>query len=246
MFSFKNTELFRYFVSLNLTKNIDKLVKQSDSTSSMLIGSIFSGSFSVLATYISTKVFPISICNVLKYCLVFTSSFILVYFIVKFIIRKVTEIYIRIKPEGVSYSTDETRDIINDFDHIALDNILIANEFIRKFPFVRTKDYKVSTFYYYEVIYYLKVSIGKTERIFVNSVKCLNSPNKTNNIDLFRLQNALDMMVEILSFIEDTSNRSLLIIDSDLIASLDHQISQLKESMSILLIKYEKYKLENY
>ena len=49
--SFKNTELFRYFIRVDLNKNVDKIIKQNSSNFSLIAGSIFSGSFSILGTY---------------------------------------------------------------------------------------------------------------------------------------------------------------------------------------------------
>ena len=57
-FSFKNTELFRYFISESVSDNVDRIIEQNNSQYSMIVGSVFSGSFSILGTLLSILFTP--------------------------------------------------------------------------------------------------------------------------------------------------------------------------------------------
>lgn len=243
--SFKNIELSRYSLSANLSKVEENLIKQNSSNVSLLAGSIFSGAFSVLATYASIKyssnfTWKIALLNVI----VFSISFIISFYIYKIFCFIAKLIKNTIRKENLASTPSEIKQIIDDFDHIACDNILVAYEFQKSFE--SEPNINVANYYYHEIVYYLKVSIDKTSKVMENGKNCLNTLITANKVDLFRVENLLDMMSEIYNFLNRNDIKSKIVIDPKLRSSFDSKISNIKVSIDNLKDSCDTFKKENF
>lgn len=224
--SFKNTELFRYFIRVDLNKSVNKLLKQNKSNFSLIAGSIFSGSFSVLGTYfgIHGNNFN-SICKVILSSALFALLFVIGMGLFKFFIFICSYAYNARKKESLP-SKEQIKEYIDDFDHIACDNILISQKFIAAYIRKNTS-HNLKEFYFYEIIYYVKVSLSIIQKIITNKEKCINDKEHTNRIYLFRLENSIKMIDEIYFFLN--SSKDNISIDPIMKSSLFKEISNIKE-----------------
>jgi hypothetical protein len=243
--SFKNIELSRYSVSSNLSKIEKKIIKQNSSNVSLLAGSIFSGSFSVLATYISIKYTDTFTWKlVLLSTIIFSASFIASFYVYKFARFLLKYLYNKLKKEHLSSTPFEIKEIIDDFDHIACDNILAAYEFQKSF--IGETNPNVANYYYHEMIYYLKVAIDKTTKVLKNSKSCINTLSTVSKIDLFRIENILDMMDELYKYISKDEIKAKIKIDSKLKSSFEHKISNIKDSINDIRKDLNDFKENNF
>jgi len=241
--SLKNTELLRYFVRVDLNKGIDKIIKQNASNFSIIAGSIFSGSFSVLGTYFGMHTTQYeTIVSILCATSLFSILFVIGMLIFQLGIRLLSFIYNARKKEH-SPSKVKTKQLIDDFDHIACDNILISQRFIQAYNDSGISN-NIKEFYFYEIIYYTKVSLGIIKKIFVNDGQCINDKNHTNRIHLFRLDNSIKMLDEIYRFLEN--NQENICKDNNLHPSLEKEIEDIEETIKSLKEKLENFKTKHY
>lgn len=226
--SFKNTELFRYFIRVDLNKNVDKIIKQNSSNFSLIAGSIFSCSFSILGTYFGM--------DSAKYGqfgkIFFSTALFTVLFIIGMIIFKTSQklfCFFRnsLKKEKLP-SKAKIKEFIDDFDHIACDNILISQNFIKAYNDQNTSA-NLKEFYLYEIIYYTKVSISIINKILIYHDQCLNNQNLTNRIHPFRLQNSIKMLNEIYQFLD--MNQQFINLQPSMQSSLSFEISEIEQQL---------------
>ena len=241
--SFKNTELFRYFVRVDLNNATNKILKQNRSSSSLIAGSIFSGSFSILGTYLSMNESQCNkICSFFIITILFITFFIVGLLLFKFGAFIVKFLINAIKKETLP-SKQEIKEYIDSFDHIACDNILISQNFIEEYKNGNISD-ELKEFYFYEIIYYTKVSVSIIQKLIINKDKCINDKNNINRIHLFRLINILVMLKEICDFLN--VNKDNIKIDKLLKPSLFQEINYLNDRLDYFNKECEKIKKEKY
>ena len=121
------------------------------------------------------------------------------------------------------------KQLIDDFDHIACDNILISQNFIEAY-FNDNTSSNLKEFYFYEIIYYTNVSLAKINSITLYKDRCIgNNETSGKKIHLYRLGNALSMLNEIYKFLNN--NKSSILLEPSLQESLFAQINKLHESI---------------
>lgn len=140
------------------------------------------------------------------------------------------------KKDNVEY----VKQLIDDFDHIACDNVLISKEFIAHFFKEKKRgDYKSATFAYYESLYYLKSASDKIKRVLDNGEHCINNKNTVVSLDIYRLTNLYSMMVDIFNLIKN--NRNDILIEKELSKILDRQINLVEEMLVEIENQSKKY-----
>lgn len=228
--SFKNIELLRYYVGINFEKNFRAFAKQNEEKNEQLASTVFSTALSLIASFLSTKyIQSLSVPLIVAIILfVFVVGFIISYNVYICAYRKILRVKKGLKKYKRKTSAIEIKEIIDSFDHIACDNVLVAKEFMQHFDLQRDLD--LSTFYYFEIIYYAKTAAKKVLKILNNSSNCINSKDKANAIDLFRIKNLCVILEEILQFISD--HKSEINIDDKMRPSLDHQVNLLEEDIT--------------
>lgn len=241
--SFKNTELFRYFVRVDLNNGIDKILKQNKSSFSLIAGSIFSGSFSILGTYFGMKEIEYSsFCKIVITSALFTLLFVIGMGLFKVFIFLGSFIYNAVKKEKTPSKT-KVKELIDNFDHIACDNILISQNFINAYNDKNTSIF-LKEFYFYEVVYYTNVSLSIIQKLIYNKNLCINDKNNTNRIHLFRLENVLFMINDIYEFIDD--NKEKIGVDTVLQPSVNNMVAELYNKLDNLIKQCKKIKEEKY
>lgn len=241
--SFKNTELFRYFVRVDLNNGIDKILKQNKSSFSLIAGSIFSGSFSILGTYFGMKGSEYSsFCKIVITSALFALLFVIGMGLFKGFIFLISFIHNAVKKEKIP-SKAKVKELIDDFDHIACDNILISQNFINAYN-DQTTPILLKEFYFYEVVYYTNVSLSIIQKLMYNKNLCINDKNNTNRIHLFRLENALFMINDIYKFIDD--NKEKIGVDTVLQPSVNNMVDELYNKLDNLSEQCKKIKDVKY
>lgn len=240
--TFKNTELFRYFIRIDLNKNFDKIIKQNSSNFSLIAGSIFSGAFSILGTYFgmndyNSKTLP---------KMVITSVLFIILFIVSMQIYKFgcffTVFIKNLNNREKLPDKEKIKEYIDDFDHIACDNILISQNFINAYK--AEPNEHLREFYYYEIIYYSSKSMDIINRLFINKKLCINDKNNIERVHLYRVENALNMLSELYLFIH--ANKSSIKIELPMKKSLEHEIIRLENTLKRLHSECDAFKKEKY
>lgn len=242
--SFKNTELFRYFIRVDLNRSIDKILEQNESNYLFIADCIFSAAFSVIGTYLTMY----NECNdgiSLKRIIMITFLFLILFFIGMYIFKYgyglLRRIRNAIKKENMA-SDATIKQLIDDFDHIACDNILISQNFIGAY-FDNSTSSNLKEFYFYEIIYYTNVSLAKINSITLYKDRCIdNNETSGKKIHLYRLGNALSMLNEICDFLEN--NKNSILLESSLKESLFAQIDKLHKSINEQTRKYNEIKQE--
>ena len=232
-------------------KSKSLLNKDSDLTGSefnKLSEVFFSSALSLFLAYLAETYFKnayIDKLHLWEIVLLFGSA-IIVYCVLYLSIRKIyaalTKLIRHLKykrlPSSPDASKERCKELVDDFDHIALDHLLISYELLDEIH--KTGQIEERTFYFHEIIYYLQTSIRITQDLIHPSriERCVNLCGKTDGVDVYRIMNACFMMDDIQkglkSIIED-KNRSKQIIHlySDKMAErLTVQINQIEESIN--------------
>lgn len=217
----KHLELTRHHLIVKTRKLMDR--RQSEETSSFdkLNGVIFSSAFSLFTTLLLKFLFidnndraslnqtvSASIFQVVLYFSLAIISYIVLYSISKicynYISGKLKKFKAAVSTHCPDYSAQKNKELIDDFDHIALDNLLLAYESIDEMK--TASNTQIATFYFYELIYYLKTAVAITSDITsqFRQKNCVNIEGNTDGVDLFRLINVQNMMSEIYMFIDET------------------------------------------
>lgn len=133
----------------------------------------------------------------------------------------------------------KVKELIDDFDNITFDNLLIAYNYIEQVEQGKFRNNKeLCTFYFHETIYYLKTSVKKAKEITSEHrrEKCLNIFGNTNVVDVFRLFNANRMMINLVDKIRRVLNDGTQPIElyGDLEKVLVHQIKEIEADVTEL------------
>ena len=113
------------------------------------------------------------------------------------------------------------KELVDDFDNIAFDNLLVASECLKQIhekqtsmqnatPNVNDFDTQAIIFYLHESIYYLRVAVDITKDITMPDRRkaCLNIRGNTRGVDVFRLINAQKMMAILINQIKTIYNNT--------------------------------------
>jgi hypothetical protein len=177
--------------------------------------------------------------------LLFTLA-ILIYCILYFVIRK-TYSFVFEKIRDYKYkkqchysdlSPNKIKELIDDFDNITFDHLIICYEFIDEMRTEASKE--LVTYYFHETIYYLRTAINKTKELTYEERrnKCLNVYRNTQGVDVFRLVNAQKIMLELYKKIEDIyyEKSSILVqkYSPELNKHVLFQLNEIKRDIDIL------------
>lgn len=241
---FKYLELNRHHLFAKTKKIIGEHHKHEDDSFNNLTEVIFSSALSLFLTYLAETYFVtnndgyrLPVCKII--CL-FVAA-IIVYCILYVIIRKlysiispcIEKIIFNKKTHTVDTSAQRIKELIDDFDNIAFDNLLISKEFLSEIEKIGDSDIETTTFYLHECLYYLKISVNKTNVILHDDIidKTVNIRGNSNGVDVFRLINAYNLMLFILEEIKRISadKTRVQVYDSKLEYILSFQIQELEK-----------------
>lgn len=244
---FKNYELLQYKLSSTINKNFELLLAKNDSQYESIFATICSTMASTVLTQIAGEYIDKTGCKIyiiLFYLLYFISFFLIGYLVCVALFKLISAFIKLIKShEEVEEITLKQKNvIINNFDNIACDCILIAFEFINDFNSNLNNSKNLRTYYYYETFYYLSKAINYTQLIC--DEEYIKLPNSDKGIDLFRLENIISLIDEICCFI--LKNKDNITITDNLKKSFIFQIDKAHANINILRSKYESILQKNY
>ena len=227
--SFKSLELLRYYVGVNFEKTFKRYTTKTEEKIEQLASTVVSTPISIIVSWYVDHILCITniIIEILVVFVSFVFGFLICYNIFLWIYRRFLKIKRSLKKYKRKSTAHEIKEVIDNFDHIACDNILVAKEFMQHFD--PQKDKQLSTFYYYEIIYYAKNATDKILIILNNPQNYINSRYKNDAIDLFRIKNICNILVEISNFIEQ--KKWLICIDQKMIPYMQHQIALLNRDI---------------
>lgn len=189
----KYIELLRFY----LTEKIDEtqqsfqktIVDEIDDVICTILSSVF-------ALFISTECIEAD--GVLGVIFKIT-TIILVYFGTRLLFKKILRI-LKTKRElsnsnRLKLTSEEAKNLIEKFDHIACDSILLAWDFIDKKQSISHRDQK--NFCIIEAFYYYKKAVEITCLIINNPNTCINNLENSNGISRYRLNNVYDSLKDI-------------------------------------------------
>ena len=251
----KYLELNRHHLFTKTKKIICDHHKREDDSFEKITEVIFSSALSLFLTYLAETYFieydeisKFPLCKII--CLFLLS--ILIYCILFVIIRKlysiisprVEKIIYNKKTHSVDTSAQRIKELIDDFDNIAFDNLLISKEFLSEIERIGDKDLEITTFYLHESIYYLKTAVNKTNSILHEDIinKTLNIGGNSNGVDVFRLINAYKLMLFVFEGIKRLSfnKQRVKTYNHDLENILSFQIQELYNSIKRIGDKCDK------
>lgn len=214
--TYKTSELLKYFV----TKKIDEINDNIKSTFQSSVDEFISYLISSIVSIVITALFSgdfskFSICYKLSAAIVLIISFFIIKVLAQKIIKKL-RMY-RIKKDQIQglsyYDSSNRKNLIDDFDNIVCDFILICYNFINKYKeaeqdlALESDEYvhrEIMDFYYFEVIYYLEKSLTTFQNLLNGSYICNSMPdlNPGVKIDQYRIKNLLDIVLKLDAFIK--------------------------------------------
>lgn len=203
---YKNLELLRFYVS----KDIRKIDSKMQDSGSDLIG-YFIGS---LVDILLVLLFDDSLAQVMDQyvsCLglqilikvLILLSLIGLFVFASWITRKVCIWYQKkndVSGRSPYIDSAEKQELIDDFDNIACDGLLICQNYILRYEDVK-QDY-IKDFYLFEIIHHLRKATDIFDEVYHNQNLYISSKNN-QLLDSYRVNNFIDFSKEILKFLSN-------------------------------------------
>ncbi len=210
----KNLELLRYYLGKDI-KKLDQKIQVSDSNMvgyflasliDILIVILFGDSFNTLINYIYSKLFRTSesVCELFIFAskLICITLLIVIFFAVIKITKVIKEKHDKkLRESGKAQFTidDDKQELIDQFDNIACDGLLICDSYIQKH---KEADQKwVRDFYLYEIIHHLSKAAMIFDKIYQNRGAYVSSKN-AELLDTYRVNNFIEFFNAIVAFIQ--------------------------------------------
>lgn len=242
----KYLELTRHHIYTKTKKMISDYSQNQDGSFSKLSEVVFSAALSLFLTYLAETYFnntsekPLNIgavagffvIAIILYCVLFVCISKIYSVLAKAVERHVynNKLY---SPE---VSEQKRKELIDDFDHIAFDHLIIAYEFLNEIEISTNSE--VRTFYFHEVLYYLRTSVNIAKEITYPDRRkgCLNIFGNVNGVEIFRLMNAHKMMRDLLDKSKEILDNNdylnkIQIYDVELKNALSFQIEELNRDI---------------
>lgn len=198
----KNIELLRFYV----TDKIDQIhYSVQDSLSNEIediLSSILSAIFSM---FLSSELIKTNgvLPTVFRIGLV-----IALYFLLKFIIKKIRRYCKSNKEQKAAdeshISRNEAKTLIDKFDHIACDGILLSRDYYQKYLSTGNSNINEKLFYLFESFYYYKKALRFTYLVTKYPSDCFNCVNNINGISMYRFFNIINSLEEIQKLLYDS------------------------------------------
>lgn len=234
--SFKNFELLRHQVSTRIDKSLKGYSDESKSNADNISSTIFSACFSLVTTYVSEG----TNASRMNIFVQFVIAYIVAFFVYKYVAKKIRKIYYHLKRHGGSTDNQEIKELIDNFDHIACDNNLIAREFMQKYQ--SENELCLSTFEFYELYYYAKVSAETTLSVLDHANTCVNTLSDSSRVDLHRIYNQLSMLLIIKDFLMANCVDIKIDIQPNLRLVLIDQIHRLSKILELIQLKCDEFR----
>lgn len=196
----KYLELLRFYMTEKINEINKSLKKSLEDEVQEIVSSIVSAIFAVFVSSEAIKLDGIVGVS-LKVILVVAS-----WFAIKFLFRKMQR-SCRTKKELDNIDSNklteaEAKSLVDKFDHITCDGILLAWDFLDKNKSIDPSRVSAKEFYLIEAFYYYNKALQIGVQIVAFSEFCMNNESTVNRIARYRLLNVYQAFVEISTEIE--------------------------------------------
>ncbi len=224
----KYIELLRFYLIEKIDDIHQSLEKTLKDEIDDIIKSILS---SILALFISIEFIEIEGVWGSLFKIVLTVS---IYLLMRYII--LAKIYRKVKTkkeikeaDGVFLTPVEAKRLIDKFDHIACDSLLLAWDFLDKSKKIKSGREHEKSFCIIEAFYYYKKSLDIVFLIIYNSKSCINNERKKDGISKYRLSNVYNS----LSDINDNITQYMCLINVDT-SEFEHEKKQYDKKLNTI------------
>lgn len=253
---FKYLELNRHHIIKKTRKILDENNTSDTGNFEYLCEVVFSSAMTLFLSFITETYFAKECSNILPIfgegkiplviepyfmfvcgIILYVVLFILVKFSYRRITKKIRNHLSQTKKYNIDVSNMKIKELIDDFDNITFDNLLIAYDYVEQIEqAIKAENFEIATFYFHETIYYLRTAITKTKEILIDNRReqCLNIKGNTLGVDVFRLFNAHRMMNEIFSKITgvfENNPKKICTYTDDLDYVISHQLKELSRDI---------------
>lgn len=193
----KYIELLRFYVTDKIGQTTQSIKSSLSNDTEEMKSSILSAIFSL---FISSEFIKIN-----GYGGAFLKVFIVIisYFSLKFVIKKIQRYRKTNKEQKAadesSLTKDEAKSLIDKFDHIACDGILLSRDYFQKYDDIQVgKADNERLFYLFEAFYYYKKALQIAALVVKYPKSCFNNANNINGISMYRFINVYNSLDEIM------------------------------------------------
>lgn len=233
MQSFKNFERLRYRLSSDFSDVIKENTERESAYNKDIAKSIFSA---VLSAGISEVAFgklvftnqnsnlqsatsasgiisylsKFTILRMILWIFIFSVGYFLASKFYEWIIQKWKFLNKSFGTKSIAVDKEGLNRIKKDFDNIACDSLLVANDYKKAFDELDIyTDKNIKTFYFFEVMHYLESSCKKTEKLLQFKNQCIRAEKQAEGVDIYRVRNAAEIMRDLYEFLSDNSETIL-------------------------------------
>lgn len=197
----KYLELLRFYLTEKISEINDTLKNNIDDEVNNIISSILSAIFAVFITSEAITANGI-IATIVKVFLV-----IAIWYIAKYIIWDKHRIRKKIDKETIDSDNKvltpaKIKSLVDKFDHIACDGVLLSWNFLDKYASQSTTRKTEKEFYLIEAFYYFKKALLITWEVVYYAKCCVNNDNVCTGVAIYRLRNIYDSLLDINNEIE--------------------------------------------
>lgn len=230
----KDFELLRFYISKDI-KRIEKKIPQGESQIvccmiASLIDLLIAYFFKDILSNYAANAKMGNLCNVILRMIAII-VLIVMFLLLSKMIKRFLEYRKRkkqISGELLYSDAEYKQEIIDDFDNIACDGLLICQNYIAKYH-KEQKDY-IKEFYLYEVLHHLTKSLKIFDIIYENSDQFV-SDKDDNLIDSYRAKNFVIFAQEIYVFLEKECKKADESGIKTVLINMDAKISKFKRML---------------
>lgn len=236
---------------------IRDFARKEDSGFHKLAEVVFSSALSLFLTYLAETYFApakteqhpildiicLFIAGISLYCVLY----IFIRKIYSIVSKKIEDIRYNIQLNSPNMSAQKNKELIDDFDHIAFDNLIVACELLEEIK--NSNDLEARTFCFHEMLYYLKTAIGKAKEVTHpdRREQCLNIFGNVNGIDVFRLYNLYKIMDNIITktkeiLAKNNIEHTIQVYGDKLKEVLNFQIKEIEKDIETIADRCENAK----
>lgn len=232
MYTQKHLELLRFYVIDKIDDSTKMIKEEKTNNIDEIVSTVFSALVSSATSALDITIDNRPVISIALKIFVLSIAFLVSKYISSKVIKEIRINSNRNRIMKQELNQNEIKKLVDKFDHIACDGILLSKEYIDLYNSSQ-EDKNLSEFYYYESIYYFEKSLDIVKVIYNNRNQCINAEKSSGVIDAYRFNNLLKMMCDTLKTIKEINGEENF--DSNLFGYNLKRISDTFESIENVL-----------